>query len=177
MVRNTIESLRPRPGLVILLLAVGALAALNWRLLAMTIDISPAGLDGSAGPLESAVEAAAVAPFEPKPLSSFRDIEARPLFSPTRRPRAAAAQAAADVPPLGPPRSPPDLRLVGLMMMAPAEKRALIRSPQEPRGRWLSEGGQVDGWNVLTIGANAVVIEGRGGHHELKLQGRRRVKP
>ena len=54
-------------------------------------------------------------------------------------------------------------------MIAPAEKRALIRSPHERRGRWISEGGQIDGWKLLTIGASEVVIEGGGGRHELKL--------
>lgn len=163
MKRNTIEGLRPRASVVVLLLATSALAALNCRLLTMTIDISPAGVGGGAGPLESVTEAAAVAPFEPKPLSSFPETEARSLFSPTRRPPPASAQTAA------PARALPDLRLVGVMMIAPAQKRALIRSPLAPRGRWIAEGGQVDEWNVLSIGADAVVITGHGGRHELKL--------
>ena len=178
--KSTTAGLRPSPGVALLLLAVGALAALNWRLLTMTIDISPAGLDQGAGALERVVEAAGVAPFAPKPVSSFPETGARPLFSPTRRPRVVAEQTAAQVPTPEPPRSPPDVRLVGVMMVASGEKRALIRLPHAPRGRWLSEGGQIDGWKLLTIGANAAVIEGRGGRHELKLPSpgtNRRVKP
>jgi hypothetical protein len=143
-----------------LLLVIGALAALNWRLLAMTIDISPVEINRGAGS-HDIIDAAPVAPFHLKPLSSFAETEARPLFSPTRRPSAVAAQAQL--------RSPPDVQLVGVMMIAPTQKRALIRSPHEPRGRWLSEGGQIGGWNVLTIGASEVIIDGRGGRHELKL--------
>ncbi|HZA00989.1 MAG TPA: hypothetical protein VE665_01785, partial [Hyphomicrobiaceae bacterium] len=76
------EGCRPRAGVVILLLVIGALAALNWRLLAMTIDISPVEINRGAGSHES-VDAAAVVPFQLKPLSSFAETGARPLFSPT----------------------------------------------------------------------------------------------
>jgi hypothetical protein len=166
------ERYPPTAGAVVLLLVIGALAALNWRVLRMTIDISPAETDRGAGSREDVAEAAAVAPFDPKPLSSFPETGARPLFSPARRPSAVAAQALS--------RSPPDVQLVGVVMIAPTQKRALIRSPHEPRGRWLSEGGQIGGWNVLTIGASEVIIDGRGERHELKLPRpgtTRRAKP
>jgi hypothetical protein len=157
---------RPTARVLCLLMVVGALAVINWRLMVMSIDISPAG--GDEPDSLPTVEAAAAGRFEPKPLSTFPETEARPLFSPTRRPRA-AGQTAVDATPPTPSRSAPDLRLVGVMMIAPAQKRALFRSPLEPRGHWISEGGLIDGWKVLTVGANAVVIEGRGGRHHLTL--------
>jgi hypothetical protein len=166
-----VEGCRPGAGVVILLPLIGALAALNWRLLAMTIDISPVEIDRGAGS-RGIVDAAAVAPSELKPLSSFPQTGARPLFSPTRRPSAVAAQA--------PSPSPPDLRLIGVMTIAPDHRSALLRSTHEPRGRWISEGGQIGQWNVVTVGPSEVVIAGRGGRHELKLPRRganRRANP
>jgi hypothetical protein len=156
----------PRAGIVITVLSpIGALAVLNVWLLAMTIDISPSGVDHGASSFEHVIKAAAIAPFEAKPLSSYRETEARPLFSPNRRPATATAQPS----PEAPSGSPPDLQLVGVMMIAPAQKRALIRSPHQPRARWISAGGQIDGWKLLTIGASAIVIERSGGRQELKL--------
>jgi hypothetical protein len=166
MMISTWRGWRPRAGIVIaVLLPLGALAVLNVWLLAMTIDISPSSVDHGASSFERVIEAAAIAHFEAKPLSSYRETEARPLFSPNRRPAAATAQPSAE-PPSG---SPPDLQLVGVMMIAPAQKRALIRSSHQPRARWISEGGQIDGWKLLTIGASAVVIERSGVRQELKL--------
>jgi hypothetical protein len=164
---STWMGLRPRAGIVIAVLPlIGALAVLNVWLLAMTIDISPSGVDDGASSFERVIEAAAaIAPFEAKPLSSYRETEARPLFSTNRRPATATAQPS----PEAPSGSPPDLQLVGVMMIAPAQKRALIRSPHQPRARWISEGGQIDGWKLLTVGTSAIVIERSGGRQEVKL--------
>ena len=150
-----------------LLLVIGALAALNWRLLGMTIDISPVGVGGGTGALDGIIVAAGVAPFEAKPLSSYPETAARPLFSPTRRPRAVTARPTAEQP--APPRPAVDLHLVGVMMVAPAQKRALIRSPHQPRGNWIAEGEQIDGWTLSRITESAVVVESGGQRHELKL--------
>jgi hypothetical protein len=160
-----ISTWRPRARIVIaVLLPLGALAVLNVWLLAMTIDISPSGVDHGTSSFERVIEAAAIAPFEAKPLSSYRETEARPLFSPNRRPAATIAQPSAEAP----SSSPPDLQLVGVMI-APAQKRAFIRSSRQPLARWVSEGGQIEGWKLLTIGVSAIVIERSGGRQELKL--------
>lgn len=102
--------------------------------------------------------------------ASFPETVERPLFWSTRRakPPAPAHTPVADPRPAE--RSTSGLRLAGVMRGDDGKPRALIVSPDEPGGRWLEVGGEVDGWKLTRIGTNGVNVEAAGRRHELKLQ-------
>ena len=101
-------------------------------------------------------------------VESFAQTLERPLFWQTRRPKPATA-AVVVVPPPPPEPAGLDLRLVGLLTGNDGKPRALIVSPQQPNGRWLVEGGEVDGWRLTRIGNNVVSVESGGRRHELRM--------
>lgn len=101
-------------------------------------------------------------------VETFSQTLERPLFWQTRRPKPATAPAVVV------PTPPPEpvglaLRLVGVLKGDDGKPRALIVSPQQPNGRWLEEGGEVDGWRLTRIGNNVVSVESGGRRHELRM--------
>ena len=132
------------------------------------VDISPvtpqrvaaSASDGSDGPDRFRLDGVRV--------ESFSQTLERPLFWPTRRPKSET------VAPVVAPTPPPEpvglaLRLVGVLKGDDGKPRALIVSPQQPNGRWLEEGGEVDGWRLTRIGNAAVSVESGGRRHELRM--------
>jgi hypothetical protein len=88
---------------------------------------------------------------------------ARPLFSPNRKPRGQieptpepeVAEPAA--PP--PPPAPPSYLVDGVMVFAETRKILLRHQPREP-GQWLSQGDTTrDGWTIVSIRADEIVLE------------------
>jgi len=158
------------------LLAVGAVAGLaliNWHLMTMEIDISPAAPDAAADavslfPLEEPASVSAEAQ-----LAAFPETLARPLFRASRRPfEADAPKAAAPARTAAPKRVatlPDGLELVGIMKEGDQAGRALIRSGEPPTGKWVEVGHVLDGWRLTRIEPGGILFEADGQQQRLTL--------
>jgi hypothetical protein len=109
---------------------------------------------------ESATTQSAAAPALP-PLDAFRDIAERPLFSPGRRPSAAALVVAQG------------LRLEGVLVVG-AEKRAIIKQADGHTAR-VVEGETIGEWTVREIDRDRVLLVA--GDRRLELTPRRAGAP
>jgi hypothetical protein len=152
-------------GLVLLCAVVAALAAVNWWVL--QLDPAPA----SAGKRivlasVSAVPVSLSRPSDESALSDFDEVVRRPVFAASRRPFVPAEPAPVQQPVRALP--PPDIRLIGVTINAD-KKQALLRTAQQPRGRWIGEGESVDGWVLRSVRADAAVIASGQQAHELRL--------
>jgi hypothetical protein len=88
---------------------------------------------------------------------------ARPVFSATRRPRGEiepVPEPEAPEPAAPPhPPAPPSYLVDGVMVFAETRKILLRRQPREP-GQWLSQGDTTqEGWTILSIRADEIVLE------------------
>jgi hypothetical protein len=128
------------------------------------VDISPIAPPGaSAGLTAGSMDGEVQFKLDSVAVESLTQTLERPLFWLTRRPKPADIVSA--------PANPPglDLRLVGVMQGDTGKLRALIVSPQQPNGRWLEEGSDVEGWRLTRIGSNAISLEAGGRRHELRM--------
>lgn len=153
------------------LLIIG-LGVLGWFASRLELDVSgvPPALDK--GLEREAFDLGPGNGADEKPIAQFSATIARPLFHASRRPL--------EVPVVAPPealkvaRAPaPDaegLKLVGVMQVG-STKRALIRTAEEPQGRWVAVGDTIAGWKLTAVGDGAVKLEASGYLHELKLHG------
>jgi hypothetical protein len=100
-------------------------------------------------------------PVDHDPLSAFDEMVRRPLFTASRSPF---------VPTQSTPNlaGPPDIRLTGVAIDA-SKKRALLRSSQQPQGRWVEQGQSIDGWQLQSVRDDAVIITSGQQMHELRL--------
>lgn len=154
---------QPRKTLVAGLGAVvAALAAVNIYVARTPVDISPVASTG-APPSAAAksAEAPLKTPLDTRPVGSFPETVARPIFNGARKP--VERQQA-----LGPAISgPEDLRLVGILQTASGTKRALVRAGEEAKGTWLVEGSAVSGWTVKSIGPRSIIVGNGGRDYEI----------
>jgi hypothetical protein len=161
---------RPDNRTLLMLLggAVGALLLLNWYLVQGRVDISPvaAGTGQLEGPQSGAAEPTTA--LDKKPVTLFREIVIRPLFTPDRKPVTRDRSQPTDT------AGPGDMRLVGVMKLDRQPARALIRMSGEASGKWITEGEQFGGWKLRQVLERSVVIEGNGRSHELTIQAARR---
>lgn len=157
-------------GLTLLLaVLVAALAYLNWQVVELEIDISPAAAE--AEPVESFAPPGLEPPPEPPPLSAFDEIIRRPLFNAGRLPpgvveesaEAAAEPAAAE----SEERTLPDLQLIGVAING-ATRQALLRAPGDGED-WVREGDSFGGWRLESVDAERVVLGSGERTHELRL--------
>jgi hypothetical protein len=159
-------SSRLQTAVVALLCAVvAALAATNWWVLQFDPAPAPAGgriMLASAGTIPVTLSR----PSEESALSEFDEIVRRPVFAASRRPFVPSAPTAVQPPARALP--PPDVRVIGISINA-GKKQALLRSAQQPRGRWIGEGESIDGWVLRNVRADAVVIASGQQSHELRL--------
>jgi hypothetical protein len=100
-------------------------------------------------------------PVDHDPLSAFDEMVRRPVFTASRSPFA-PTQSSPNL------AGPPDIRLTGVAIDA-SKKRALLRSPQQPQGRWVEQGQSIDGWQLQSVRDDAVVITSGQQMHELRL--------
>jgi hypothetical protein len=105
--------------------------------------------------------------FEPPSPAAFDLIVLRPLFAPSRRPPEPPSEPA-EATPAPPPPSPLAATLIGVTI-AGAERAALVAT--HGTQRWLREGQELDGWQVLTIAPDRVRF--RRGDEEALLRLRR----
>jgi hypothetical protein len=154
-------------GLLLLGAVVAVLGLVNWWVLTLEPGASSTASAAPAG-LATAVPSAA-RPDE-RPLSDFAEIVSRPLFTATRRPYVPAepTPVRAEAAPAEASRPPPNVRLIGVVIDA-GKKRALLRTPEQPRGRWVEEGETIDGWQVRSVRADAAILAFGPGTHELRL--------
>lgn len=162
--------------LAALLVAFGiaALAVLNWHVLTMPIDVSPAaiptGTDASFPVPDEGTHALSEATAERA--TSFPQTLARPLFRADRRPRdrtrpdATASLRTSSVRAQVPP---PNVELVGIIKEGGSTGRALIRSGDEPTGIWVEVGHTLQGWRLSRIDARGIVLEADGRQVQLSL--------
>jgi hypothetical protein len=152
-----------RRALVAVGAAVAVLAFWNWHLAFAPVDISPLAHETKRSERPRPQEPALATPMDKKPLLAFRETVNRPLFVPDRKPvRRDQAQAkAAD--------TPANMRLVGVVKVGDAPGRALIRMASDPRGKWIAEGEQFDGWKLRQVTARSAIVEFAGRSHELTL--------
>ena len=149
---------RRRYGRTPLLLAAVALAlgVLVYREAEAPVPAPPAA---AAPDRAAATPLVADGRFAMPPLRSLAEVLTRPLFSPTRRPAAAAAA--------GGEAQASGLVLVGIVI-APGEHHALIEHGQPPHLERVIEGQELDGWTVETILPDAVGLRRADQRLELK---------
>ncbi len=149
--------------------AAALLALVSLQLLRTPVDISPVA--PSAGKVDApppgSVEPATT--LDKRTADAFRETVSRTLFNPSRRP-VERKESAED----GPGVAVSDLRLVGVMKSADRPPRALLRSPNEPTGKWITEGAELNGWKLHKVGERSVVLKSGARSHELKLAPPRR---
>lgn len=148
------------------LILIGGLGLLNFKLADAPVDTSPIPVLDSPGTSETNAKASPPEPLVPRSLSEFGETIVRPLFSPTRSPVVAqvmppeAETAAAESPaPEAPASVASRLTLIGLMRVGDRD-RALIRSEDAARGSWVEVGQEISGWRVSEIDDKGVVIKG-----------------
>jgi general secretion pathway protein N len=159
---------RPRRALPLLLaVAVAALVGVNgW-----VLQLDPASAPAAAGaaPAQSAAAHTLAAPYQNRELSEYEETVRRPVFTASRRPYAPPAPA--PPPPAAAPepeRLPAELRLLGVLIDAD-RRQVLLRTKQQPAGRWLKEGDSIEGWQLRSILADGAVLANRARSHELRL--------
>ena len=132
-----------------LMVAIGAAGALvlEWR--------HPPQLSVAEGVnIADPVAVPPLQPFQPLPVSRYMEIAERPIFIEGRRPEEEEPAA----PPVAPPTPDRPLQLIGVVRVSHAAT-ALLR-PEEPNAKVLRvpQGGMVDGWQLETVRADAVVL-------------------
>jgi len=149
-------------NLVLLILCAGvmALGLVNWRIMELE-PVPPLAVASSADTPEAPV--ASQKPIDPLALSDFEEIVRRPVFTASRRPFVPTEKAQAVAGPAS-----LDIRLAGVAIDINA-KRALLRTAQQPQGRWVEQGESIDGWLLKTVREDAVIVASGQQAHELRL--------
>ena len=97
-----------------------------------------------------------------RPLETFAQTLARPVLFKSRQPYVGPEipAAAPELPP-GPPPAPElplEASLRGIVV-AKGRRQALAAERERPVGRWLAEGGQIDGWTLVAIGPDSAKFQ------------------
>lgn len=143
---------------------VAALVLVNLYLARSPVDVSPvAGPEPATSRVGKAGPVVLKTPLDTRPVGSFTETVARPIFNAARKPVDRQKPQAA------PLAGPDDLRLVGILQTAAGAKRALIRTGADAKGLWLTEGGAVSGWTVKSIGQRSVIVMSGGRDYEITI--------
>jgi hypothetical protein len=105
---------------------------------------------------------------------------ARPLFAPNRKPyeeiEPTPEPELAEQPAPPPPPAPPSYLVDGVMVFAQTRKILLRHQPREP-GQWLSQGDTTgEGWTIVSIEPNEVVLKQDGRSVTLSPRTRRSIQ-
>ena len=99
-------------------------------------------------PRQTAVHSRSQDPtFSMAPLNTYAEVVSRPLFSPSRRPPAAASSG----------DRPSAFTLIGIIISA-EDRHALLAHGTPPRVERVTEGQNLDGWTVKSIEDSRVVL-------------------
>ncbi len=93
---------------------------------------------------------------------AFAEIEMRPMFLPSRKPVATAAEASAAA------LTPPDIALVGVIVSG-QDSLAMLRTPSAPLASAYRVGADISGWKLSEITTERVVLTAGGQRSEIRL--------
>ena len=155
---------------VVLLVAIGGIGGVGWRLWASEIDVSPAPPKPGWTSIDLTELEQQPERFRSKPLTAYRQTTERPLFSSTRRPPKSEPVAVEVKQEPKPPSHIPigQLQLAGVIVTL-GDKRALIKSPSAPDGAWYTEDETVGGWKILEIRRNFTSLGAGNSQEKLRL--------
>ncbi|MDX6748716.1 hypothetical protein SH611_02735 [Geminicoccaceae bacterium 1502E] len=124
----------------------------------VSAPVSPVARSDSAGQGDGG-EAPPTGMPELPPLEAFTALVERPLFSPSRRPPPAPATKAAPATATAEPEEigEPDFQLVGTVTRK-EQVFALVLPEDGGSVRWLGEGDELDGWIIVEVGQNHLVV-------------------
>lgn len=111
---------------------------------------------------------ASVTPFTPPPQSRFAAIDARPIFSPARKPIESMAVAGTSA-----TATPPDVALVGVILDGKTQL-ALLKREGAPFAESAAIGSSFDSWEVTEITPDHVVLHSGSQEFVLSLDGKRK---
>lgn len=132
-------------------LLLGSLCLMLSGVLALEIAAERAQPDADVAPVPMPnAPAAHVTPSLP-PLTDFREVLARPLFAPTRRPREAPAMASG-----GPPKAL-EATLRGVVIL-PDSRVGLFQLGNAPEMQRIAEGQEIAGWRLERVLPDRVVL-------------------
>jgi len=113
-----------------------------------------------------------------KPLNSYQQTTAHPIFFKTRQPFVPPPPPAPPPPPPPPPQaSPPPPPIVdpglavGGVMISGGAKKAYLFRKADRIGSWVAEGEEIMGWKVQSIDSGGATLEKDGRNIELPLYG------
>jgi hypothetical protein len=112
-----------------------------------------------------------ISPFNPPPQSSFAAIDARPIFSPARKPIESTAVAGTSS-----AATPPDVALIGVILDGKTQL-ALLKREGAPFAESTAVGASVDGWEVTEITPDHVVLRSGAQEFVLSMDGKRKSQP
>jgi hypothetical protein len=150
--RNPVAALGVACALLATLIAL-ELSAPDWKPAVHLVSPSWSSAVGS--------DAAAADNFKMEPFSGLGVVQARPLFSPTRRPAAPIASAQSR------PSAAASFTLVGILI-SPEGRYALLESGQPARLSRVTEGQQIEGWTVAGILSDRVLLRSASGQSEVR---------
>lgn len=158
---------RPPPLATICLLAFGLLDAclmggiVNSSLQSVQASETVTGALGRAGEKK-------VPEVPGKQIAALGRTLATPAFFKSRAPYVPPAPAAVPIAPVAPVASPPTVTVAGIVIDKRV-KKALVLSPADNNGTWLSEGDQVMGWKVEAITAAGVTLRQNSSKLDLRM--------
>ena len=127
----------------------------------LAAPLEPVGIDAPRTPVLRGDGPQAPA-YAPPSIDQFADIDARPVFNPTRKPLADVGSAASAS------GSPSDLSLVGVMISADRSV-ALLKSKTTSITTSVAVGDIMNGWRVVRIDPTKVSLRGAGGMVDVPL--------
>jgi general secretion pathway protein N len=116
-----------------------------------------------ADPPRPAAGSPAGAPVPMPSREAYSEILARPLFTPSRRPPEPVESTPRQAP------APLTITLAGIAMSAD-QRIAIVQTGNPPRVLRLAEGQQLDGWTVITIAADRLVLRSHLATEEVKIK-------
>lgn len=108
-----------------------------------------------------AQRAAGIVAVTTPPPDAFAAIDARPPFSPSRRPIAVPGTGGASL-------APPELSLVGVILDK-EESLALLKTPTSPLATAYRVGAMISGWQLSEISPDRIVLSAGAARSEIRL--------
>ena len=160
-------------SLTFLILLSCSLGYAIYYLQTITLNITPNLHLVKQTPQNNIISAKPQLIFKKTTFNSNSEINTRPIFNKNRRPyiKKIIKPIVKPVPQIKQEPSiisHTQLKLLGILINVEARK-ALISSPQKPKGVWYTNKMTIEGWRITSIQNNKVTIEGNGKKNELVL--------
>ncbi|MDE2184065.1 MAG: hypothetical protein KGJ78_13685 [Alphaproteobacteria bacterium] len=144
----------------------GTCAALAGMLAYLALAPLPSWTPAAAAVVGHPLPDVAAKAFIAPPSDAFAVIDSRPIFNPQRTPVAAFTDTLSGG--QGGSASVGDLSLVGIILDR-GTRLALLKTSSQPLAVALTTGGSIDGWQVVEIGEDHVVMRSNGSDQVLSL--------